>query len=145
MKNNQYRATLGWRRSSMLGLGLLLILGLSPANVAAIDSADKTLAKVYGSHLTACTATAVDSTNPNRVGPLTAGASYMIYGYTSASDFTGVAIKCLQGTVAVTVEAAEGVKMAGGEKQIWLVQGANTYISCQTGSGSGYYDVCMME
>lgn len=122
----------------------LLFLCL-PNSGDSAPSADKTLASVYGSHITACTATAVASTNANRSGPYKAGALYLIYGYTSATDFTGIGIKCIQGGSSVTVASQEGKKLAAGEKQVWTFPAGNLYISCQTGSGSGYYDVCLME
>lgn len=123
---------------------LVFLVLLTFGNAFAVS--DLTLRKSYGAHTTACTATAVASTNDNRSGPypvVNGSGLYLVYGYTSANDFTGVAIKCLQGDSSVTVDSVEGVKISSGEKQIWTF--SNNYISCQTGSGSGYYDVCLME
>lgn len=124
----------------LFGLAALLLV---PTMLGAQESAEWILNQAYASHPTVCTATAVDSTNANQVGPLTAGKSYLIYGYVSATDFTGVAIKCLQGNSSVTVNAKAGVKFTAGEKQIWYITNDYKYISCQTGSGTGFYDVCV--
>jgi hypothetical protein len=106
-------------------------------------AADSYLVKIYGQHRSACTATSVAATGDNRSGPFAAGL-YLIYAYTSSSDFTGVSMKCIQGNSSVTVDSTEGVKFAAGEKQIWTLV-TSDYISCQTGSGSAVYDVCKQE
>lgn len=120
-------------------LGLLLLPTLAFAQRYTVDLTD-----IYSAHTAVCTATALAATGHNRSGPYTGGL-YLVYGYTSATDFTGAAMKCLQGTSAVTVNAVEGVKFTVGEKQQWIFKGDNTYISCQTGSGTGVYDVCGMR
>lgn len=117
-------------------LCLLVFLFCGTAGAATID-------KVYSGHSTVCTATAVATTGTNRVGPLSSG-YYQIYGYVSATDFSGLAIKCLMGDSSVTVNSVNGIKLSSGEKQIWYV-GAGTYISCQTGTGTGFYDVCKQD
>jgi hypothetical protein len=111
--------------------------------IPAFAGSDATLVQVYGSHSTACTATAVDSSNANLSGPFVVGKAYLIYGYASATDFTGIPIKCLAGGATVNVNGAAGVKLAAGEKQVWVLN--KNYLSCQTGSGSGFYDVCKMD
>jgi hypothetical protein len=105
---------------------------------------DDVLVKVYGAHKTACTATAVAATGDNKAGPFSTG-YYMVYAYTSSTDFTGVAMKCIQGGSSITVDSVEGVKFAAGEKQIWEFKSGANYISCQTGSGSAVYDVCIQQ
>lgn len=102
-----------------------------------------TIDKVYMGHSSVCTATAVASTGTNTSGPFSAG-HYQIYGYVSATDFTGLGIKCLVGAAAVTVDSKAGIKLSVGEKQIWYLP-INSYLSCQTGTGSGFYDVCKQD
>jgi hypothetical protein len=118
----------------------LLVLSLLVAT-GAFAASDDTIKAVYGPHVSECTTTAVASTNANLSGPFTAGKLYLIYGYTSATDFTGIGIKCLQGTSAVTVASKNGVKIPAGGTG-WYFYGTGLYLSCQTGTGSGYYDVC---
>ena len=150
MKN---RRMIDWRLRLALVASLVLLLTLffagpthSPVPKAeAVQSVDRTMAAVHGAQLEACTATAVASTNVNRSGPYTAGAMYLVYGYTSATDFTGIGIKCIQGPSSVTVASVEGRKISAGEKQVLTFRTGNLYISCQTGSGSGYYDVCRLD
>lgn len=127
---------------------LLFLPGLSLADsptwpaTSTKGNAGRTIDQIYGAFTTACTQTAVTSTGANRTVALMANRRYVIYGYTSSSDFTGIAIKCLQGGSDVTVAGAEGKKIPAGSQDIWWIPASATYISCQTGSGSGFYDVC---
>jgi hypothetical protein len=107
-------------------------------------AAEWTLVHSYGSHNAVCTQTAVGSTNANRATMTTPGL-YEVYGYTSSTDFTGVAIKCLQGGASVTVNAVEGTKIPAGAHVQWRFDAGSLSISCQTGSGSGFYDVCPLN
>ena len=124
-----------------LGLCLLLALTTLPSQA----DVNSIFGSVYGAHTSECTSTTMDATNANVAGPFVAGKLYMIYGYTSSVDFTGVAMKCIQGPVSVTVNAKEGMKFTAGEKQIWIFKTNQTYISCQTGSLTGVYDVCKQD
>ena len=108
-------------------------------------STDKILSKAYSSHTQVCTATGVDASNANVAGPFTEG-WYEIYGFTSATDFTGVGIECLQGaTNAVTVASKNGTQIPAGSHVIWYFRSVSDYISCQTGSGTGFYHVCPLD
>jgi hypothetical protein len=100
---------------------------------------------MVGAHSAVCQAIAVDSTNANKSAILNDGATYQIYGYTSATDFTAIGISCLAGPTSVNVTAATGVKILAGNKEPWTMHSPNLYISCKTGSGSGYYDICKQE
>lgn len=80
----------------------------------------------------------------NRITGLTPKQRYVIYGYNTA-DFSGLAIKCIQGTSTVDVTGQQGKKIFAGTQEVWLIQGGNTAISCQTATGSGVYDVCLLQ
>ena len=103
-----------------------------------------TLGSVYGGGTTVCQQSSVDSTNAN---PITVPKSglYEVRGYVSNTDFTGVAIKCLQGSSSVTVNGVNGWKVAAGASVVRFFGGGKLTISCQTGSSAGYYDVCYQD
>ena len=102
------------------------------------------LETVYSSTTVACQQSAVASTGTNTI-TVTKNGYYEIKGYVSNTDFSGLAIKCLQGGTTVTVNSVNGFKIPAGDSEIRLFAGGSRSISCQTGSGSGYYDVCLMD
>jgi hypothetical protein len=129
---------------------LLPLLLFTTAVLAQYTSADKVLSTVYSAHRSVCIATAVDATNANVPAasgtPIPFTGWNEIYGYTSATDFTGVGIECLQGADAtVTVHEKVGTKIPAGSHVVWYFGSNSDYISCQTASGSGYFDVCPLE
>ena len=106
---------------------------------------DSVIAKVYGSHTAACIQTAVAATGANSM-TVTKPGVYEIYGYTSGTDFSGITINCIQGNAGTSVAGIVGTKIPADAHVYWkFSSGASLTISCQTGSGSGYYDVCFLR
>jgi hypothetical protein len=110
-----------------------------------LDQAGQVLTQVYGSFTTACTQTAVSTAGANRVTGLTPKRRYVVYAYVSSGSFSGIAMKCIQGSGTIDVTGVNGKKIYAGQQEIWFVQGGNTAISCQTDTGSGVYDVCSLD
>jgi len=123
----------------MKKLVLTMLVVLFPLAASAID----TLASVYSSATTVCTQSAVSTTGANLI-TVTKPGYYEIMGYVLA-DYTGLAMKCLQGGATVTVNAVNGWKMPSGSSKIRYFGGSSMSISCQTPTGSGYYDVCYLD
>ena len=123
---------------------IVLSILLFSAPALAQQSVEKIFNGVYGRHTSACTQQTVASTGTNIITVSTHGL-YEIYAYVSSTDFTGIAIKCLQGDSTVTVAGVEGTKIPANAHVYWRFGPGYYTISCQTGSETGVYDVCPLE
>lgn len=124
----------------MKKLFVVMLVSLFPFVASAID----TIGSVYSSGTTVCSSSAVETTGTNRITVTNSG-YYEIFAYTAADDYAGVAVKCLQGDATVTVDSVNGWKVAAGASKIRYFGGGSKSISCQTPTGSGFYDVCFQD